>query len=181
MYVPETGHIVGAVNANGVTPQLIPNPPPATGFSVDPTWLVGTALPMRVAVGPGKLAPVSLPAGALKVHTPDDESGVLTDPLMYGVELVGTTPQPALVRLPSWSNRLEFVDAGLRVTVPDVTTEDTLVVAWISDGEDTQKVSGTISKGTSERTLLVTVASGPHGVLVLVAGLAGRLEEVSAP
>lgn len=180
MYVPETGHVVGAVNANGVTPRMIPNPPPATGFSVDPTWLVGAALPMRVAVGPGELAAVSLSAGELKVHTPDDEPRVLIEPLRYAVELAGGTPQPSLVRLPAWSGSVEFVDTGLQVTVPETVTEETLVLAWISDGEDTLDVSRKIPAGGTGTTIPVTVDSGPHAVLVQVTGWASTLEKVTA-
>jgi len=178
MYVPETGHVVGAVNANGVTPRTIPNP--ANGSSVDPAWLVGTALPMRVAVGPGEFAAVSLPAGELKVHTPDDQSDVFTNPLRYAVELAGTTPQPALVRLPLWSGGLEFVATGLRVEVPEPATKVTQVLAWISDGEDTLGVPWEIAVGAKETTIPMTVDSGPHAVLVQVAGWAGRLEKVTA-
>jgi hypothetical protein len=176
MYVPATGHVVGAVNANGVTPQMTSDQPPA----VDPAWLVGTALPMRVAVGPGVFEEVSLPASELKVHTPDDQPDVFANPLRYAVELSGTTPQPVLVRLPEWSGGVEFVATGLHVTVPEPTTNDTPVVAWVSDGQDTREVPGVILKGASDTTLPVTVDSGPHAVLVQVAGWAGRLEKVTA-
>lgn len=180
MYVPATGHVVGAVNANGVTPRMIPNPPPATGSSVDPAWLVGAALPMRVPVGAGEFAAVSLPAGELKVHRPDDVPRVFTEPLRYAVDLAGGTPQPALVRLPLWSSEVKFVETGLRVTVPEPVTEETQVLAWISDGEDTLDVARKIQAGETGTTIPVTVDSGPHAVLVQVAGWAGRLEKVVA-
>lgn len=177
-YVPETGHVVGAVNANGVTPQLIDDP--TNGSSVDPAWLVGTALPMRVRVGPGEFEVVSLLADQLNVHAPDDDPRVFAELLRYAVELVGTTPQPALLRLPEWSGGVEFVANGLRVEVPEPATEPTLVLAWISDGEKTLKVSRDIAAGTKETTIPVTVDPGPHAVLVQAAGWAGRLEKVDA-
>jgi hypothetical protein len=147
---------------------------------VAPAWLVGDALPMRVPVGPGEFAAVSLPADGLRVHTPDDDPRVFSELLRYAVELVGTTPQPALVRLPLWSGGVEFVDNGLRVEVPEPAAEATTVLAWISDGDDTLEVSRDIAAGAKETTIPVTVASGPHAVLVQVAGWAGRLEEVTA-
>jgi hypothetical protein len=171
VYVPETGHVVGAVNTNGGAPPE------------DVSSLVGDALPMRVALGTGDIATILLPAGDLELHAPDDEPGVLTDPLAYAVEFEGTTPQPTLARLspPPWTDGLDFVDSHLKVTVPVAGSEITRVLGWVSDGEDTQAAVANIAAGSTETTLQVTVSDGPHAVLVLAAGWVGRLEEVSAP
>jgi hypothetical protein len=113
----------------------------------------------------------------LAVHTPDDEPGVLVDPLAFGVE--GDDPKPALMRLPTWDTPLAFTSAGLVVTVPVVASHDTPVLVLVSEGQDTLVRPGTITAASGDVTLPVTVSAGPHGVLVLVAGWAGRLEAVT--
>lgn len=171
VYVHDTGHVVGAVNTNGGTPPA------------DVGSLVGDALPMRVTLSTGKVVEILLPAGELRLHAPDDEPGVLTEPMAYAVEFEGTTPQPALVHLtPPWTDGLDFVDSHLRVRVPIAEeVEITRVLGWVSDGQDTQADAANIAPGEKETTLRVTVSSGPHAVLVLAVGWPGRLEEVSAP
>jgi len=172
VYVPDTGHVVGAVNAIGAALPLADGVTP-----IDPALLVGDALPLRISLEPGEITTLSLSARELAVHLPDDEPGVLGDPLAFGVE--GTDPKPALVRLPTWDTQLSFTSAGLLVTVPVDASQDTPVLALVSEGQDTLVRPGTITAGSREVTLPVTVSAGQHGVLVLVAGWAGRLEEVA--
>jgi hypothetical protein len=59
------------------------------------------------------------------------------------------------------------------------TVQATPVVALVSDGTETLVLSASIAAGDTKVTLPVTVDDGPHGVLVLVAGWAGRLESVT--
>jgi hypothetical protein len=179
VYAPETGHVVGAVNSIGA-PALAPPGPSGT---VDPGPLVGAALPLRVCLGAGEPAVVSLPARELAAHAPDDEPAVLADPLAFGVEQVGDgrPPKPALVRLRTWSGGLEFAPGGLSVEIP---TPDkvkvTHVVAFVAAGRDTRIASGDIEAGDTEVVLRIEdVEDGTHGVLVLVTGWAGRLEAVT--
>lgn len=180
VYAPKTGHIVGAVDAIGV-PALAP---PGSSGTVDAGQLVGAALPLRVHLSAGQLAVLSLPTRELAAHTPDDEPAVLTDPLAFGVERVenGQTPKPALVRLPAWTNRLEFTPAGLSVTIPTPNqVRNTPVVAFVGEGQDTRMASGDIKAGEMTVVLPVAVEDGTYGVLVLVTGWAGRLEAVQKP
>jgi hypothetical protein len=176
VYVPDTGHVVGAVNAIGAAP------PAVVDSRVDPGWLVGAELPLRVSLGVGEIAVLPLLARDLAVHAADDEPGVFADPLAFGVEQVQTQPpKPALVRLASWSTALEFANGGLSVEVPVADeTQVTPVLALISEGQDTHVLAGEIAMGVKKVTLPVTVGSGPHGVLVLAAGWVGRLEKVEA-
>jgi hypothetical protein len=172
VYVPETGHVVGAVDSIGATPS----PPPPD--NADPAPLVGAALPLRVSLD---TAAVSLPARELAAHSPDDEPDVLTGPLAFGVEQVpGQQPKPALVLLREWTAVLTLNDQGLSVTIP--TADDvniTHVVAFVTEGQDTRMTSGDIKVGATNVVLPVAVADGSHGVLVLVTGWAGQLAAVT--
>lgn len=180
VYTPETGHVVGAIDSIGA-PALAPPGPSGT---VDPGPLVGAALPLRVSLGAGEPAVVSLPARELAAHAPDDEPAVLTDPLAFGVEQVGNgrPPKPALERLRTWSGGLVLTSVGLTVTIPAPDQVNvTHVVAFVSQGQDTRMVSGDIRAGDTTVMLPVAVEDGVHGVLVLVTGWAGRLEAVTKP
>jgi hypothetical protein len=172
VYVSDTGHVVGAVNATGAAIPLADAAKP-----IDPGLLVGEALPLRISLEAGEIATLSLSARDLAVHTPDDEPGVFVDPLASGVE--GDDPKPALMRLPTWDTPLAFTSAGLVVTVPVVASHDTSVLVLVSEGQETFVRPGTITAGSGDVTLPVTVSAGAHGVLVLVAGWAGRLEAVT--
>lgn len=178
VYAPETGHVVGAVNSIGA-PALAPPGPSGT---VDPGPLVGAALPLRVSLGAGELAVVSLPARELAAHAPDDEPAVLADPLAFGVEQVdnGQPPKPALVRLRTWSGGLAFTPVGLSVMIPTPDQVNvTHVVAFVAEGQDTRMISGDIKAGDTKVVLPIAVEDGAHGVLVLVTGWAGRLKAVT--
>ncbi len=173
VYVPDTGHVVAALAVTG-----------AQGPDEVAT-LVGPALPMRVAIGDGETAVLALRAGRLAAFTADDEPGVFADPLAFGVEqVVGTdqtvVPKPALLGLPVLTTTLLLDDNGLTVSVPNADdTQDTSVLVLISDGEDTLVVPSAIAQGKTSVTVPASVDSGTHGVLVLVAGWAGRLEPVT--
>ena len=173
VYVPDTGHVVGAL---GVTGELAPD-------KVEP--LVGPALPLRVSLGDEGTAVLSLRARQLAALAADDESGVFADPMGFGVEQVENadqtlTPKPALVRLAAWDDALTLDDDGLVVQVRTADNVNvTPVVALVSDGAETLVLSASIAVGDTKVILPVTVDNGPHGVLVLVAGWAGRLESVT--
>lgn len=181
VYVPATGHVVGAIDSIGAPP--LPPPDPTTGI-VAATPLVGTALQLRVSLGGGEIATVSVPAGELAVHTPDDVSDVLDRPLEFGVELVpGQQPKPALIPLLPWTGGIAFAadGLGLSVTLPRNATQTTTAVAFVTDDQDTRQTSGDIPAGSPDVVLPVFVSEGAHGALVLVAGWVGRLEKVTKP
>lgn len=173
VYVPDTGHVVGAL---GVTGESAPD---------DVGALVGSALPVRVAVDGAGTAVLPLRARQLAALAADDEPGAFADPLAFGVDQVegpdGTVvAKPALLRLAPWSTPLEFDANGLVVAVPVANTAaSTTVLALVAAGEETHLLAGTIAPGGTGVTLPVTVDTGAHGVLVLVAGWAGRLEPVT--
>ena len=179
VYAPETGHVVGAVDTLGAPPL----PPPDAAGTVDPSPFVGAALPLRVSVDAGERAIVSVPARELAAHGPDDEPAVLGDPFAFGVEQVdGRPPKPALVRLRTWSSGVSFTSEGLSVTVPTADQVNvTHVVAFVGAGPETRTTSGDIKAGEKSVVLPIAVENGTHGVLVLVAGWAGRLEAVAKP
>ncbi|HEX6354203.1 hypothetical protein [Actinophytocola sp.] len=165
VYVKDTGHVVGAVNAAG-------DAPPGEG---DVGALVGDALPMRVSVD-GKVVRLPLPAERLALHTADDEPRVFDNPLAYGVELAGGQPKPTLVELRPESPELAFSNNSLVVTVqPDDPINDTPVLALVSDGEKVHVRPWAIPAGGDSVEIPVTVSEGNHGVLVLVAGWIGIL------
>lgn len=173
VYVPDTGHVVGAL---GVTGEAAPG-------TVD--VLVGPALPLRVALEDGETAVLSLLARQLAALAADDEPDVFADPLVFGVEQVESTnsdviAKPALLRLPPLTTPPDFDANGLLVTVPQADgTRATEVLALVSLGAETRVLTGAIEPGKTSVTLPVAVDDGPHGVLVLVAGWAGRLESVT--
>jgi hypothetical protein len=175
VYVPDTGHVVGAL---AVTGELAPDQVAA---------LVGPALPLRVPLGADETAVLMLRDRQLAALAADDEPGVFADPLAFGVEQVENpdstvVAKPTLLRLASWTTTLEFDQDTLAVAVPvPDATRDTPVVALVSDGAETRVLSGAIAAGQKTVNLPVTVDDGPHGVLVLVAGWAGRLESVTKP
>lgn len=175
VYVPDTGHVVGALGVTGEQAQP------------DVATLVGPALPLRVPLGDGVTAEVLVRARDLAALAADDEPEVFTDPLVFGVEQVAGTgstvvPKPTLLRLRPWSDQLVFNGTGLVVTVPLADgTKDTPVVALVSVGGETQLLAAAIEKGKTSVTLPVTVDTGTYGVLVLVAGWVGRLEPVNKP
>jgi len=170
VYVPDTGHVVGAVNAVGVT---LPDDAEAES-------LTGRELPLRVNLGAGEIATLPLAAGKLAVHAPDDQPGVFADPLAFGVEQVrDAKPKPALRELPSWENPdLAFTTDSLVVTLPFEVTVQTPVLALVAVGQSVRVLPGSIQAGGESIQLGVTVTAGFYGVLVLVAGLAGVLTKV---
>jgi hypothetical protein len=179
VYGTETGHVLGAIGSTGAPPL----PPPDPSNLVPAGSLVGTVLPLRVSLGAGQPAVVSVRATDLAAHAPDDEPDVLTEPLAFGVEQVaGQQPKPALKPLLPWADGLEFRDGGLSVTLPPPPPDQvnvTHVVAYVTDGQDTRRFSGDIGAGGSTVVLPVAAEVGPHGVLVLVTGYAARLEAVT--
>lgn len=168
VYVPETGTVLGAVSAVGAV---------APG---DVGTLVGKDLPMRVTLDTGERVSLLVPARKLALHNPDDEPGVLTAPLTFGVEQVeNQPPKPALVPLRELPDPPSFSDTGLVVTLPAKPTVRTPVLAWVQAGQDTVPLVGAIGTDRADVTLEVAVTPGQHGVLVLVAGWAGRLGAVT--
>lgn len=169
VFLPDTGHVAGAVHATGATAPA------------DAAALVGDALPLRVPAG-DTLVTLPVPSRELSLLLADDEPRVFADPLAFGVEQVpDADPKPALVRLPGWTDELRFDPTGLVVTVPIAVGRATPVFAMVSGDQDTHVLAGEITAGSSQVTLPLTVRAGAHGVLVLATGWAGRLEEVTAP
>ncbi|MFI1018324.1 hypothetical protein [Streptomyces sp. NPDC020965] len=165
VYVADTGHVVGALTLTGAD------------ASTDVAALVGRALPVRVSLGAGRTVSLPLPDRRLAVVAADDEPGALAEPLAFGVEVTpDSKPKPTLVRLKSWVKGLSLAKDGLTVTLPFATDRVTPVVALISDDQDTHVLAGVIASGGTQVTLPVTLSAGDeHGLLVLVAGWAGRL------
>jgi hypothetical protein len=170
VYVPDTGHVVGAVNAVGVT---LPGDAGAQS-------LTGRELRLRINIGAGEIATLPLAAGDLAVHAPDDQPSVFADPLAFGVEQVpGAKPKPALRELPSWKDPdLVFSTDSLVVTLPFEVTVQTPVLALVAVDQSVRVLPGSIQAGGESIQLGVTVTAGFYGVLVLVAGLAGVLTKV---
>lgn len=173
VYLRRTGHVVGAVNAVGVT---LPTDVPVAS-------LVGDALPLRVSLGPGEMASLPLPAVELAVHKADDEPRVFADPLEFGTEPgAEDKPKPALTRLTPWEEPdLALSTDSLVITVPDEVSQNTPVLVVVAVGQAVEMQSGTIAAGRDsvDVELPVTVPPGPHGVLALVAGRAGALRKVT--
>jgi hypothetical protein len=170
VYSPDTGHVLGAVNAIGV----------ALSADADATALIGNALPLRVSVGDGKIDTLSFRARDLAVHTPDDEPSVFDDPLAFGVDQIqDSKPKPALARLTPWDEELTFTTNSLVITVPVPVSQDTPVLALVLDGEGTRVAPGTIPAGQDTTEIPATVPVGTHGVLVLVTGWTGVLKAVT--
>jgi hypothetical protein len=170
VYVKDTGHVVGAVKALGATLPTVAE-------------LVGDELPLRVSLGPGQVVSLALQAADLAVHEADDEPGVFLDPLAFGVEQVqGQAPKPALLSLHKSIKTVEFKGAGLHVEVDPKVNQDTPVRALVSYGQTaTPLLRGKINKDAVDTTLVTPVDQDPHGVLLLVADSAGRLEKVQTP
>ncbi|MFI0418835.1 hypothetical protein [Spongiactinospora sp. 9N601] len=172
VYVPDTGHVLGAVAAIGAVPADV-------DAGAEP--LVGAALPLRVPVGAGEVATLALPARDLAVHEADDEPRVFAEPLAYGVRQVpGQRPRPALVRLAVWDEEPRFTADGLVITVPVTdASQDTPVLALVAEGADVHVLAGRIPSGRDTVTLPVTVPTGTHGVLTLITGWTGSLRPVT--
>jgi hypothetical protein len=170
VYTPDTSHVLGAINAVGV---VLP-------ADAEASALVGKVLPLRVSDDAGTIHNLSFPVGHLAVHAPDDEPRVFDDPLAFGVTQVqDSKPKPALVAFESWEDELTFTGNSLIITVPNELSQDTPVLALVADGEETHILPGTILAGQDTTEITVTVPAGPHGVLVLVPGLAGVLKAVT--
>ncbi|WP_410636486.1 hypothetical protein [Amycolatopsis sp. cmx-4-83] len=167
VYESSTGIVVGAVKAIGT-------PVPAADV------LVGAALPVRLSLKAGDLVTLSLGGRELAVHEADDQPAVFLDPLAYGVTRVSGQPaKPALKELAELKVPVEFDPTGLLVKLPGVADADTAVFALVSEGPDTLPVAGVVKKDDDHVSLPLTVSTGAHAVLVLVAGWAGRLVEVA--
>lgn len=166
VYEKSTGTVVGAVRAVGATLPAAAD-------------LVGDALPLRVLLDASSRVTLSMAVADLAVHEADDEPAVFATPLGFGV---AQTPnqqlKPALTRLTVLDETLVFDAIGLVVELPGPAPADTAVFALVSEGQQTQRVDSVIKKGDPRVSVPVTVTPGKHGVLVLVAGWAGRLVEV---
>jgi hypothetical protein len=155
----------------------------AASPAADVASLVGAGLPLRVGLGSVDTATLSLQDNRLAAVAADDEPDVFLDPLAFGVELgplPDEKPKPRLQRLPPWPNGqgLDLTESSLKITVPLVVTVDTDVLVLISRGQFANTQSGKILAGTKEVTFQVQLTKGDeHGVLVLVAGQAGRFEK----
>lgn len=170
VYVADTGHVAGALALTGAN---------APG---DVTSAVGAELPLRVPLGEGGIAVLFLQHGRLALAPADDEPGVFGDPLAFGVEPApGGRPKPALARLAPWTIPLGLTTDKLTITLPAGVTRLTPVLALISDGQETHTSAGEIPVGGNRAELQMALTAGTYGVLVLVAGYAGRLEAVKVP
>lgn len=169
VYAADTGHAVGALALAGASA------PP------DVAALVGRALPLRVSLGGGRIATLPLNARQLAVAAVDDEPAALADPLAFGVELTPEgKPKPTLQRLASWTGNdgIALARDGLTVTVRVAAARPTKVLALVSEDQDAHVLAGEIPAQQTQVKLPVTLKPGStHGVLVLVAGWAGRLEK----
>jgi hypothetical protein len=172
VYAAETGHVLGALAVTGGTPPA------------DVASLVGTSIPVRMTLPAGEVAVFSFTERQLGAGVVDDEADVFDDPFAFGVTLEDGTPEPkpkpTLARLASWEGGIVLSDRSLTVTVPvKDTSRATPVLALVSDGPVTKVLLNEIPVNSDHVELPVTVDSGGHGILVLAAGWAGRLESVT--
>ncbi|MGW2326799.1 hypothetical protein ACWC5C_13655 [Streptomyces sp. NPDC001700] len=167
VYAADTGHVVGALALTGTATAALP----------EAADLVGAGLPLRVALGDGRIATLPLSARELAVAAVDDEPGALAEPLAFGVEVTTDgKPKPALVRLASWPDDIALATDGLTLTVKVAVARPTPVVALVSDEQNTHVLAGEIPAQQTQVKLPVTLVAGDvHGVLVLAAGWAGHL------
>ncbi|MFE7132054.1 hypothetical protein ACFVIM_14435 [Streptomyces sp. NPDC057638] len=170
VYHAVTGHVLGALALTGAdTP---------TGVGA----VVGDALPLRVPLDKDD-ALVTLPLAArdLAVLAADDEPAALDRPLDFGVVKgpeADAVPKPTLLRLADWSDGITLGTTGVTIKLPVATNRVTQVVAVVSDGEGTHVLTGSLVAQQTEVTLPLTLTSNAvHGVLVLAAGWAGRLQQ----
>jgi len=170
VYAVDTGHVVGALALTGTRT--------GTGAPAEAADLVGPALPLRVSLGEGRVATLPLSARELAVAAVDDEPAALAEPLAFAVEVTtDNKPKPALLRLPSWTEGIALAADGLTITVQIAVARPTPVVALVSDEQNTHVLGGEIPAQQTQVKLPVTLVAGSaHGVLVLAAGWAGRLE-----
>ncbi len=123
-----------------------------------------------------------MPDRRLAVAAVDDEPAVFAEPLAFGVDTgQDGKPRPALAQLAPWSTTLEITAGKLVLTLPASVTRLTPVLALISDGQQAHVLVGEVPAGGAQAELPVALDTGEHGALVLVAGYAGRLQEVTAP
>ncbi|MFI6638404.1 hypothetical protein [Streptomyces sp. NPDC050504] len=179
VYAADTGHVVGALALTGALGPAVAGPAAAPP---DPAAFVGRALPLRVSLDNGEVAALPLGVRELAAAAVDDEPAALAEPLAFGVELSPDgRPKPALVRLASWTGGISLAADGLVVKVQVASGRPVRVTALVSDDEDTHVLAGEIPAGQLEVKLPLTLAPGRengHGVLVLAAGWAGRLQKV---
>ncbi|GII66863.1 hypothetical protein Skr01_69480 [Sphaerisporangium krabiense] len=170
VYVADTGHVAGALALTGA------------GAPADVAAVVGAELPLRVSLGEGRVASLPLSVRRLALAPADDEPGVFGGPLAFGVELTSDgRAKPALARLAPWTTPLSLAKDRLTVVLPVAATRLTPVLALLSDGRETHVAAGEIPPGGDRAELPVALDSGPHGVLVLVTGITGRLEKLNVP
>lgn len=167
VYAVDTGHVLGALTLTGA------NPAAEVGL------LVGAALPLRVtALLSGKTMDLPVAARRLEVAAVDDEPGAFATPLSFGVELNALgLPKPALAQLAPWSEPLTLTKDKLTITLPVIVSRVTPVLALVSGEAEPHVFTGEIPAQQQTLQFQVELENGDeHGVLVLVAGQAGRLE-----
>ncbi|WP_050800209.1 hypothetical protein [Streptomyces himastatinicus] len=172
VYAADTGHVVGALALTGASTGVGSGAPPEVAD------LVGSALPLRVSLGDGRMATLPLSARELAVASVDDEPAALAEPLAFGVEVTTDgKPKPALVRLASWPDNIALATDGLTLTVKvAVARPDARGRPGVPTSKNTHVLAGEIPAQQTQVTLPVTLVAGSeHGVLVLAAGWAGQL------
>jgi hypothetical protein len=173
VYVQDTGHVVGALALTG------------GGEPVEVAALVGTSLPLRVALG-DRVEVVPLDAGRLLVVAADDEPAVFEQPLAFGVETTPETPstpakpKPALLRLMPLSDPVTLTPRSVAVEVPLAPAQATRVLVLVSDDDGAHLFTGEIPAGQRRAEFRVDLSTGDvHAVLALVRGWVGWLGAVT--
>ncbi|GAA3818821.1 hypothetical protein ACFS5L_24620 [Streptomyces phyllanthi] len=168
VYADRTGHVLGALALTGASAPT------------DVAALVGPELPIRVSLGANRTAILPVDARELAAAAVDDEPGALAEPLAFGVERGSDKePKPTLLSLPQWTDGLALKPDDLTITLPLPTTASAPVVVLVADDQDTHVLVGEIPGGRTQVKLPVALTAGTtYGLLVLVAGWAGRLERV---
>jgi len=174
VYATETGHVVGALALTG--------PAPAAPVLAD---LMGTELPLPVTLRDGRAVDLAVAATRLAAAAVGDTRGALAWPMRYGVERVDGVPRPRLAQLTRWRSTDKPVAVradGVTVSVTEAVTAPTPVFVLLTGGDGSSvPLSGAIPAGATGKTLPVSLAEGPYGVLTLIAGWEGRLDAVSLP
>ena len=162
VYESTTGHVLGALST------------PGAGAVPAVADLVGDGLPAWAGVD------VTVPAERLLAATAAPEPGLLAAPLRYGVETIGGVPRSQLLRLSTWGSGGVTLDGnGVTITLPADVPDATPVLVVVAGEDGPVALLPAQMKGRS-LDLRLSLSTGAYGVLTLVTGYEGRLDQLAA-
>ncbi|MEV6345893.1 hypothetical protein [Actinoplanes sp. NPDC051851] len=178
VYAGHTAHVLAVLARTGPE-QLAPD-------SAEP--LVGDALTLWAGgsdEAPGDPVPLPVPAGDLVPAVVEEQPGLLTVPLAFGVQVIGGEAGPDLRLLqpgdpdggplipPAGNVTVTLAADRVVVTLPAPTTV-ALPVLLVVGGERTRPaVRDQIDQGASVKEFRMNLEPGTYGVLALVASWRG--------